>query len=195
MRTGVRQPRPADHGRRQFGAVADQGRGRLGGRSQAQAAVQPDAAAQDQAARRRRRTPSQIHRRGRPQSTVAGAQIAGQDVAVAGFRSAAAQRTAAELLATGGDGREEQEQLGAKPGRHARVGRPQAGQSDERQAKGAAQTAAKAQNEGRPVVRRRRRGRHRSLRSVLPLRATRTNPLYFHDDMFILYVITYILFV
>jgi len=159
MRTGLRQPGPANHSRRQFGAIADQGGRRLGGRAQAQAAVQPNAAAQDQVARWRRRTPSQIHRRrraGRPQSTVASAQITGQDIAVAGFRPTTAQRAATELLATGGDGRKEPEQLGAKPGRNARVGRPQAGQPDERQAKGTAQTAAEAQNEGRPVVRRRR---------------------------------------
>jgi len=150
VRTGIRQPGPSDHGRRQFGAVADQGGGRLGGgRAQAQAAVQPDAAAQDQAARRR----------GRPQSTaVAGAKVAGQGVA-----AAAAQRAAAQLLAAGGDGREEQEQLGAEPGRHAGVGRAQAGQPDDRQAQGAAQTAAEAQNEGWPAVRGRGRGRHRSL--------------------------------
>lgn len=168
MRTGVRQPGPADHGRRQFGTVADQGGGRLGGGrgAQAQTAVQSDATAQDEAARRRR-TPrrSQIQRgrlAGRAQSTVAGAQVAGQgNAAVAGVRpAAAAQRAAAQLLATGGDGREEQEQLGAEPGRHAGVGRAQAGQPDERQAQGAAQTAAEAQNEGRPVVRGRRRGRY-----------------------------------
>jgi len=133
VRTRVRQPGPADHGRRQFGAVADQSGGRLGGRAQAQAAVQPDAAAQDQAARRRRWTPSQIRRRRRArrsQSTVAGTQIAGQDVAVAVIRPAAAQRAAAELLAAGGDECEEPEQLGAEPSRHARDGRAQAGQPD-----------------------------------------------------------------
>jgi len=179
VRTGVRQPGPADHGRRQFGAVADQGGCRLGGGrgAQAQAAVQSDVTAQDQAARRWTPRRSQIprgRRAGRAQSTVAGAQVAGQgNAAVAGVRpAAAAQRAASKLLATGGDGREEQEQLGAEPGRHAGVGRAQAGQPDERQAQGAAQTAAEAQNEGRPVVRGRRRGRYRSLRPA-PSRAPR----------------------
>lgn len=141
MRAGLRQPGPADHGRRQFGAVPDQGGGRLGRRAQAQTAVQPDASAQDQAARGRK--PCQIQRRrrrGHPPDTVARAQITGQGVAgvghtaaIAGFR-APAQRATAQLLAAGGDGREEQEQLGAEPSWHARVGCAQAGQPDERQA-------------------------------------------------------------
>lgn len=49
MRARLRQPGPADHGRWQLGAVADQGGGQRPG-APAHAAVQPDAAAQDQGA-------------------------------------------------------------------------------------------------------------------------------------------------
>lgn len=171
VRAGLRQPGPAHHGRRQLGAVADQGGGRLAGpRAPAHAAVQSDAAAQDQAVPRgfgpRSRGPSQAQQRGRgrPGGAVARAQVAvRQERTGRAAVGRLAQRAAAQLLAAGGDGHAEQEQLGAEPRGHPGVGRAQAGQPDERQAQGAAQAAAKAPDQGRPVVRRRGRGRHRSV--------------------------------
>lgn len=171
MRAGLRQSGPAHHGRRQLSAVADQGSGRLAEpHAPAHAAVQPDAAAQDQAVPRgpepESRGPSQVQQRGNgQQGAVARAQVAAGKERIAGRAAGCrrAQRAAAQLLATGGYGHAEQEQLGTEPRGHSRIGRAQASQPDERQAQSAAQAAPKAQDQRRPVVRRRGRGRHRSL--------------------------------
>lgn len=113
MRAGLRQLGPAHHGRRQLCAVADRGgagrRDQGGATTQARPAVQSDAAAPGQvAAPGRRRWDARS-----ATATVGVASVSGP------ARFGGAQRVAPELLAAGGDGRAQPEQLGAQPGGHA----------------------------------------------------------------------------
>jgi len=103
VRTGLRQSRAAHHSRRQFGAVANQSGGRLGG-AQAYATVQSDSAAQNQIVRRRAPQVQQ------PRHCRSGSNAVARENDIPHGRP---QRATPELLAPGGNGHEKPQQLGA----------------------------------------------------------------------------------